>query len=94
MPPLDDSGGRIADDAACLHCGAASPAGARFCCTGCEGAYEAVKGLGLEAFYARRTAPSARPEADGVIHDYATRVNVALECVCARTPRGLLVDEW
>jgi P-type Cu2+ transporter len=77
MPPLDDSGGRIADDAACLHCGAVLPAGSRFCCTGCEGAYEAVKGLGLEAFYARRTAPSARPETDGVIHDYATRVNVA-----------------
>ncbi|KAA2213995.1 heavy metal translocating P-type ATPase [Teichococcus oryzae] len=38
----------------CDHCGAASIPGSRFCCTGCEGAHALVRGLGLDAFYARR----------------------------------------
>ena len=80
MAPLDDLSTR-ADAAACVHCAAPVAPGTRFCCTGCEGAYEAVKGLGLDAFYARRTAPSAKPQGDGVIQDYASRVNVSPEGV-------------
>ena len=38
----------------CAHCGAPAPDGARFCCTGCEGAHALVAGLGLDAFYRRR----------------------------------------
>lgn len=76
MAPLDDLSIR-ADVATCVHCAAPVAPGARFCCTGCEGAYEAVKGLGLDAFYARRNGPSAKPLDDGVIQDYASRVNMS-----------------
>lgn len=57
--------GRIAT--ACDHCGApVPPGGGAYCCTGCEAARELVAGLGLDAFYRRRTAaPGAqRPEMD------------------------------
>jgi Cu2+-exporting ATPase len=80
MAPLDDLSTQTAA-ATCLHCAAPTAPGARFCCTGCEGAYEAVKGLGLDAFYARRTAPSAKPQDDGVIQDYVSRVSVSPEGV-------------
>ncbi|MBL8655705.1 MAG: heavy metal translocating P-type ATPase metal-binding domain-containing protein, partial [Alphaproteobacteria bacterium] len=80
MAPLDDLS-TCTDAAACVHCAAPVAPGTRFCCTGCEGAYEAVKGLGLDAFYARRTAPSAKPLDDGVIQDFASRVNVSPEGV-------------
>jgi P-type Cu2+ transporter len=39
---------------ACAHCGAPT-AGERFCCHGCEAAHDIVAGLGLDAFYARRS---------------------------------------
>ncbi len=39
---------------ACIHCGAPAPAGERFCCNGCQGAYVLIKGLGLEQYYAIR----------------------------------------
>jgi Cu2+-exporting ATPase len=59
----------------CQHCGQDIPVsgrpvsgdpvsggGARFCCTGCEAAYETVRGLGLDQYYARRCIdPEARP---------------------------------
>jgi len=51
---------------ACAHCGA--PGAGRFCCTGCEAAAGLVEGLGLAAFYRRRSAAdgSLRPaEATG-----------------------------
>ena len=50
--------------AACAHCAAPLPPGAeRFCCHGCEAAYDLVSGLGLDAFYARRAgaAGALRP---------------------------------
>ncbi|MFN7194800.1 MAG: heavy metal translocating P-type ATPase [Rhodospirillales bacterium] len=81
MAPLDGSIGIAAKAATCLHC--ASPVvevHARFCCTGCEAAYEAVQGLGLEAFYRRRTlgaeARKLRPEPTPDF-DYAQRVQLA-----------------
>jgi len=52
---------RPATDAACAHCGGAAPAGARFCCGGCEAAHGLVSGLGLASYYARRNLDPARP---------------------------------
>ncbi|HYN39904.1 MAG TPA: heavy metal translocating P-type ATPase metal-binding domain-containing protein, partial [Rhodospirillales bacterium] len=51
---------------ACAHCGAPAFAAAgtttAFCCTGCEAAYALVRGLGLEAYYRRRSLdPEQRP---------------------------------
>jgi Cu2+-exporting ATPase len=50
--------------AGCAHCGAPVLQGARFCCAGCEAAHGIVSGLGLGAFYARRSgeAGAIRPE--------------------------------
>ncbi len=58
--------GRIAiPDAACAHCGAPVAGSARYCCTGCEAAHGLVEGLGLDAFYRRRSAADGalRPDA-------------------------------
>jgi Cu2+-exporting ATPase len=81
VAPLDGSIGIASQTATCLHC--ASPVAAphaRFCCTGCEAAYEAVKGFGLEAFYRRRTlgaeARKLRPEPTPDC-DYAQRVHLS-----------------
>jgi Cu2+-exporting ATPase len=69
--------GRIRPEAApvaCAHCGAPAPPGAAFCCAGCEGAHELVRGLGLDAFYRRREAaegtlrPAEAPSLDFVSH--------------------------
>lgn len=38
---------------ACAHCGQPA-AGRRFCCGGCESAFETIQGLGFGAYYARR----------------------------------------
>ena len=51
---------------ACRHCGAPvepnSPGGAEFCCAGCRAAYGLLRGMGLEAYYRRRTTdPAMRP---------------------------------
>jgi Cu2+-exporting ATPase len=49
---------------ACRHCGDAVPGGRvdGFCCAGCAAAFELVRGLGLEQWYARRTlVPGSRP---------------------------------
>lgn len=70
MAPFDSAPG---DLSACAHCAGPAPPGARFCCTGCAGAYEAVRGLGLEAFYARRTGPGIKPDAGAPAHDFAGR---------------------
>lgn len=52
----------------CLHCGQpvhAAPTGegdGRFCCPGCASAYDMVRGLGLDSYYARRSLdPDTRP---------------------------------
>jgi len=35
----------------CAHCGLLSPAGERFCCSGCETVYETIAACGLEQYY-------------------------------------------
>ncbi|MBL6076600.1 heavy metal translocating P-type ATPase [Belnapia sp. T18] len=58
--------GRIAiPAAACAHCGATVAPVARYCCAGCEAAHGLVEGLGLDAFYRRRSAADGalRPDA-------------------------------
>ena len=62
--------------AACAHCGEAAPPGRRFCCPGCEAAFETIQGLGLGRYYAERvldsTVRAPRPEAaDAERHDLA-----------------------
>ncbi|HWA50712.1 MAG TPA: heavy metal translocating P-type ATPase metal-binding domain-containing protein, partial [Dongiaceae bacterium] len=51
---------------ACLHCGDATAAGARFCCHGCEGAYALISNLGLGRYYEQRSLdnPAQRPRPD------------------------------
>jgi len=57
----------------CAHCGAPVPSGERFCCTGCEAAHGIVSGLGLSAFYARRSgeAGAIRPDDEAPAFDPA-----------------------
>ncbi|WP_119420436.1 heavy metal translocating P-type ATPase [Desertibaculum subflavum] len=50
-----------ATQACCAHCGATAPAGARFCCGGCEAAYAIVRELDLDSYYLRRTLDPSRP---------------------------------
>ena len=48
----------------CQHCGSPVPVGssAAFCCSGCEAAYQLVRGLGLTSYYQRRCLdPAVRP---------------------------------
>ncbi|MBL8833154.1 MAG: cadmium-translocating P-type ATPase [Rhodospirillales bacterium] len=75
MAPFDGTQGR----AGCAHCALPVADGARFCCTGCEAAYAAVEGLGLDAFYARRRlgdgARNLKPE-EHVAFDYAGRTRI------------------
>ena len=77
MAPFD--GDTATTHAVCAHCAAPAPGGSRFCCTGCEAAFEAVRGLGLDAFYSRRRLDPAarvlRPD-DTARHDYAGRTKV------------------
>ena len=35
----------------CAHCGLPSPGGERFCCNGCQTAFEAISACGLEQYY-------------------------------------------
>jgi Cu2+-exporting ATPase len=52
----------VAETIACAHCGAPlAVTDGRFCCRGCAAAYELVGRLGLDQYYARRTAPLAAP---------------------------------
>ena len=55
----------------CHHCGERVPpashwrlqldhAEREFCCAGCMGIAQTIRAAGLEAFYARRTAPAGR----------------------------------
>ena len=63
----------------CRHCGSAVPVGTDFCCAGCEAAFAAVHGLGLDGYYRRRTIdPGQRPlkpddDAPAVEYDTFTR---------------------
>lgn len=60
----------------CAHCGGATAAGQRFCCTGCGAAYETIQQLGLGSYYrdvvrdtlARRLQPNAEPRTDLARH--------------------------
>ncbi|MBK1659395.1 heavy metal translocating P-type ATPase [Paracraurococcus ruber] len=65
-----------AQETGCAHCGAAVPAGARFCCTGCDAAHGLVAGLGLDAFYRRREGAdgSLRPAVDAPAMDFTLHV--------------------
>jgi Cu2+-exporting ATPase len=74
---------------ACAHCAGPNPPGARFCCSGCAGAYEAVRGLGLEAFYARRTGPGIKPDSSAPAHDFAGRTTRGPDGTCAL---ALMID--
>ena len=64
--------------AACAHCGAPAPSGAglapTFCCSGCEAAYAMVAGLGLDAYYRKRSIdpeqPPLRPDAEPSVLDF------------------------
>jgi Cu2+-exporting ATPase len=60
----------------CAHCGAPVKGGARFCCAGCEAAYALISGLGLDAFYARRSgeAGAIRPAEEPPAFDPATHL--------------------
>ena len=65
---------------ACRHCGSDIPPGFEgdFCCSGCEGAYGLVQGLGLETYYRRRAVdPNARPlrPEDEAVHDFSAHVS-------------------
>ncbi|MDW8399611.1 MAG: heavy metal translocating P-type ATPase [Acetobacteraceae bacterium] len=62
--------------AGCAHCGAAVAGGARFCCAGCEAAHAIVSGLGLDAFYARRSgeAGAIRPAEEAPAFDPAAHL--------------------
>ena len=60
----------------CRHCGLPAPTGAVFCCTGCHAAYDTVRGLGLDAYYARRSLDPAlappKPDEDAPAIDAAS----------------------
>lgn len=54
----------------CAHCGLPAPLSLRdgdpsFCCRGCRGAYDLIRGWGLEEFYELRDAPSDVPDDGG-----------------------------
>ncbi|MFO1153938.1 MAG: heavy metal translocating P-type ATPase metal-binding domain-containing protein [Rhodospirillales bacterium] len=46
---------------ACRHCGFPVTDNARFCCSGCAGAFALVHDLGLDAYYQRRTIDPSQP---------------------------------
>ena len=53
---------RSADSARCPHCGAAVEGTEdAFCCTGCEAAWEIIRGAGLERYYQDRETWAPRP---------------------------------
>lgn len=69
---------------ACLHCGEPilTPVdeAAGFCCKGCAGAYQLVKGLGLNSYYERRTlnpdVKPLRPDDEACVIDYNQHVQL------------------
>lgn len=72
----------VPDVRVCRHCGSPIPPqlGGDFCCTGCEGAYSLLNGLGLNGYYSRRYVdPSVRPlrPDDGAqaAHDFSAHVS-------------------
>ncbi len=80
MAPFDGIAG--GNRAGCAHCALPVADGARFCCAGCEAAYAAVAGLGLDAFYARRrtddSSRNLKPD-ETVTFDYAGRTRTGAD---------------
>lgn len=81
MSPYDGSAPETV--AICRHCAAPIGGEARFfCCAGCEAAYEAVRGLGLDAFYERRRLDNGlrplKPDADPGF-DFRSRVKSSVD---------------
>ncbi len=70
------AGAARAASGTCAHCGGATAAGQRFCCTGCSAAFETIQQLGLGSYYrdvvrdtlARRLQPNAEPRTDLARH--------------------------
>lgn len=69
--------------AECKHCGTPvpprSPVGPDFCCRGCQAAYGLINGMGLDAYYRRRSIdPDARPlkpEDEALATDFSEHVH-------------------
>jgi Cu2+-exporting ATPase len=58
-----DAGFVRSEAGCCAHCGEPAAAGRRFCCPGCEAAFDAIEALGLGSFYERCIAVRPpRPE--------------------------------
>ena len=47
----------------CLHCGLPAPAGASYCCPGCEAVAATIAGFGLADYYRVRTRAATKPAA-------------------------------
>ena len=80
-PPLSPAASAALEtNGRCRHCGAPSP-GLAFCCAGCEAAWDLVSGLGLDAYYRRRTIDPdqrlLRPESEESAVDWASWVRDA-----------------
>ena len=59
--PSDSRTARSAEEVPCIHCGLPVPRGGidpgsseQFCCSGCRLVYEAIRGCGLQRYYALR----------------------------------------
>jgi P-type Cu2+ transporter len=72
--------------AACLHCGDLVQDSVQFCCRGCAGAFELIKGLGLGRYYERRAqagiAKGLQPEEAPVAADPSAWVVTDATDVC------------
>ncbi len=79
--------------AACLHCGDLIGDSVQFCCRGCAGAFELIKGLGLDRYYERRAQAGVtqgyRPEEAPVASDPSAWVASGPDGTCRLS---LMVD--
>ncbi len=63
-------------EAVCAHCGLAAPADQRFCCPGCAAAFDTIRAMGLDSYYAQRLLdPAVRPpRPDGEVRQGLARL--------------------